>query len=313
MKHIVLSLTALFLAIGISAQDLENELGFLYVKAEYLLETDRYEEAIQEFNKIVEKDPSYKDALYKRASAKFAIAAFEGSKLDLLRSFEFVGITPEAIMLYGKTLKNLDEHDAASKTLNTASMLYEDDSATKRNKKRPSDRIKKKTETDSNQGDNMPDDSQEENTEEDTSTGNDDDTFKDLDEKVYDILDDILGNNDEDPVEEEEDVYVPDMSVNEIYIDEDLTIVIKDGLGGRKILEQPNILILSETTGTVAVKVCVNSNGKVTSAEFDKQNSSLEIQSLVSLAVRKSKEFWFEAVSQDQVCGTILFRITGRT
>ena len=89
MKHLILSFLALFLTVEISAQELESELGFLYVKAEYLLDTDRYEEAIQEFNKIIEQDPAYKDALYKRASAKFAIAAFQGSKLDLLRSFEF--------------------------------------------------------------------------------------------------------------------------------------------------------------------------------------------------------------------------------
>ena len=310
MKHLILSFLALFLTVEISAQELESELGFLYVKAEYLLDTDRYEEAIQEFNKIIEQDPAYKDALYKRASAKFAIAAFQGSKLDLLRSFEFTGVTPEAILLYGKTLKNLDEHDAASKTLKTASMIYEEKSSEKKPRKRPSERMNERKTEDPSTEDTSGND---ESTGTENDGGNEQGGLNELEEKVSDILDDILGkNNDEEPVEEEE-VYRPDMSINEIYVDEDLTIIIKDGLGGRKILEQPNILILSETSGTVAVNVCVNSNGKVTSAEYDKQKSSLEIQSLVSLAVRKSKEFWFEAMSQDEICGTILFQITGRT
>lgn len=102
-----------------------------------------------------------------------------------------------------------------------------------------------------------------------------------------------------------------DMSVNEIFIDEDLTLEIKNGLGGRKILDQPNILILSDASGNVSVDICVNGNGKVTSAEFNKSESTISTQSLVSLAVRKSKEFWFKKSDSDNTCGTIVFKITG--
>lgn len=307
-----LTLLALLLC-GVSyAQGLESELGFLYVKADYLLETDRFDEAILEFDKIVEQDPTYRDALFKRASAKFATSDFQGAKVDLLLSFEAIGITPEGILLFGKSQKNLNDHDAASKTLTTASMLFEDNGASKK----PSSRMNGKSET-SNKQEPASGESNEPKTPEKIKEGLDD-----LDEKVNDIMDDILGRTSEDGSTAEdtaeaevepENVYVPDMSINEIYVDEDLTIVIKDGLGGRRILEQPNILILSETSGEVAVDVCVNRNGKVESAVFNKDKSTLSVQSLVSLAVRKSKEFWFEAVDRDEICGSIIFRITGRS
>ena len=311
MKRITLFFS-LFLCVGLTAQDLESELGFLYVKAEYLLDTDRYEEAIMEFNKIIDQDPAYEEALFKRASAKFAIAAFAGAKKDLLQSFEVKGVTPESLLLFGKTLKNTNSHEAANQTLATASLIFE----AEKSKSSPSKRIPRKQEETSNNR------TEESSQDEEKSTG---DKIKegmdDLDAKVNDILDDILGNNDEEnngstddtPEEPAEDIYVPDNSVNEIYIDEDLTILIKDGLGSRRILEQPNILILSETSGEVTVDVCVNRNGKVTRAEYNKAKSTLAIQSLVSLAVRKSKEFWFEAVDRDEVCGTIVFKITGRS
>lgn len=306
MKRLLFSLVALTcLSDGLFAQDLESELGFLYVKADYLLETERYQEAIAEFDKIVEQDPGYKDVLFKRASSKFAIENYDEAKIDLLLAFDIKGVQSEMLLLFGKAQKQLGQHDAAAKTMKTASMLMGEDGS---KRKRPSKKLPSSNKND--------DDQASENT--DKSTG---DKIKDgldeIDDKVNDILDDILGdedaNSDEEVLEPEEEVYVPDMSINEIYIDEDLTIIIKNGLGGREILEQPNILILSETSGEVAVDVCVNRNGKVSSAKFNEAASSLSIQSLVSLAVRKSKEFWFEKSDQEEICGRFIFKITGRS
>lgn len=319
-KYTLLLLT--FFTIGfINAQSIEEELGFMYVKADYLLETDRYEDAIYEFSKIIEKDNAYKDVLYKRATAKFAIGAFKGTKNDLLMAFEVVGVLPEAVILYGKALRNLNEDVAASNTEKTASMLGGEQKSTTSSststqttptttEKTPAEVIKEEADK--------------------------------IDEKVGTILDQILGTdsgteteaedqggtttgNDEtststgsdtdiikQPKEVEVTVYTPDVSENEIFIDEDLTIIIKDGLGGRKVLNQPNILILNESSGSISVDVCVNQNGKVTDAVYNQNASSLNTQSLVSLAVRKSKEFWFEKSTEDEICGTFIFEISGR-
>ncbi len=318
MKILTVLLFALS-SIAINAQSIDEELGFIYVKADYLLETDRYEDAIREFTKIIAKDPSYKDALYKRGSAKYAIAAFKGTKNDLMQAFDVVGITPESLELYGKTLQNLDQNEAATITLNTASMINMGSST--KSTQSPTKDTKGSEETNSNDSEKS--------------------EIEKLEDKLSSILEDLLpdnnsgegtegtptetdtngtrtGNSDsgdsdevEVNVEVEEKSNEPDVSVNEIYVDEDLTIEIKNGLGGRAILDQPNILILSDKSGEVTVDVCVNANGKVTFAEFNKNASSLQTQSLVSLAVRKSKEFWFKKSDNKETCGVIVFKITG--
>jgi tetratricopeptide (TPR) repeat protein len=320
--HIMKILTVLLFAlssIAINAQSIDEELGFIYVKADYLLETDRYEDAIREFTKIIAKDPSYKDALYKRGSAKYAIAAFKGTKNDLMQAFDVVGITPESLELYGKTLQNLDQNEAATITLNTASMINMGSST--KSTQSPTKDTKGSEETNSNDSEKS--------------------EIEKLEDKLSSILEDLLPDNNsgegtegtpsetdtngtrtgtgdsgdsdevEVNVEVEEKSNEPDVSVNEIYVDEDLTIEIKNGLGGRAILDQPNILILSDKSGEVTVDVCVNANGKVTFAEFNKNASSLQTQSLVSLAVRKSKEFWFKKSDNKETCGVIVFKITG--
>jgi hypothetical protein len=103
-----------------------------------------------------------------------------------------------------------------------------------------------------------------------------------------------------------------DDTENKFIIDEDLSITIYgQGLGKRKILEKPSILILSEEDGIVAVEFCVNENGKVEFAEFNSQKSTISKKSLVSLAIRKSKEFWFEKSDYPKQCGYMLFEVKG--
>jgi len=108
-----------------------------------------------------------------------------------------------------------------------------------------------------------------------------------------------------------EDLPPDDNTPNEIEIDEDLTLVIRgQGLGKRRVLDQPNILILSDEDGIVAVDICVNKRGKVETAEFNSKLSTIAKKSLVSLAIRKSKDFWFEKNDYKEQCGVIMFKIT---
>jgi len=103
-----------------------------------------------------------------------------------------------------------------------------------------------------------------------------------------------------------------DNSVNEIVVDDDLTLIIRNGLGSRKLMQQPNILILADEGGTVAIDVVVNERGRIDSASLNTAESTLSTQSIISLATRKAKEFWFEKSDYDQMEGTILFVIAGR-
>jgi hypothetical protein len=105
---------------------------------------------------------------------------------------------------------------------------------------------------------------------------------------------------------------VEDDTPLDIEIDEDLSITIMgQGLGKRKILEKPSILILSEKDGVVAIEVCINENGRVESAEFNQSKSTIENKGLVSLAIRKSKEFWFEKSDFLKQCGFIFYKVKG--
>jgi Tfp pilus assembly protein PilF len=121
-------------------------------------------------------------------------------------------------------------------------------------------------------------------------------------------------NNNASQVEAPDNINIPeeDDTENKFIIDEDLSITIYgQGLGKRKILEKPSILILSEEDGIVAVEFCVNENGKVDFAEFNSQKSTISKKSLVSLAIRKSKEFWFEKSDYPKQCGYMLFEVKG--
>lgn len=51
----------LLLSSVLQAQVLDEETGFIFVKAEYLFETGRYDEAITQYNAVIAKDPKYKN------------------------------------------------------------------------------------------------------------------------------------------------------------------------------------------------------------------------------------------------------------
>jgi len=119
-------------------------------------------------------------------------------------------------------------------------------------------------------------------------------------------------NVEEDEIVLEKPSMPTDNSVNEIEVDDDLTLIIRNGLGSRKLIQQPNILILADEGGTVAIDIVVNERGRVDSAELNSSSSTLSTQSIISLATRKAKEFWFEKSDYDKMEGTILFVIAGR-
>ncbi|MHA2504647.1 MAG: hypothetical protein ACXAE3_17470, partial [Candidatus Kariarchaeaceae archaeon] len=100
-------------------------------------------------------------------------------------------------------------------------------------------------------------------------------------------------------------------SVQVIEIDEGLSLEMTNGLGDRKVEFQPNIFLLSADSGLVVIDLCVNSSGKVTSAEFNTERSTIFRSSLTSLALRKAREFVFMASLNLEQCGTMIYRFEG--
>jgi len=117
----------------------------------------------------------------------------------------------------------------------------------------------------------------------------------------------------EDEVIEEipEESYPIDDKVEEIYVDEDLTIVLADGIGSRKLIDMPDILILSDKSGVVVVNVCIDRLGRVQSPTLNEKYSTIQASSLISLALRESSNFRFARSSRKSHCGTITYKITG--
>ncbi len=115
----------------------------------------------------------------------------------------------------------------------------------------------------------------------------------------------------EEEEEEVEDSYPLDDTVEEIYIDDELTIILADGIGSRKLIEKPDILILSDKSGEVVVNVCIDRLGRVQNPTLNEEYSTIAAPSLISLAIRESSNFRFARSSRKSHCGTITYDITG--
>lgn len=367
------SLKLLYLIFGVFCinslygQTLDEETGFLYVKAEYLYETGRYDEAISQYNQVINKDPGYKDALIHRGWAKYAMAAYKGAKADALQSIDLKGINADAAALLGRSFAQMGNEAAAINSLTAAIALdnknasyyewragvYEGDdqllkachdyeaamnhgsaSAEVKARNLCGSKPKPKTEdtgvtptpntntTSDNQNPNElgenevlsqgtkdPDttptptpnsnsnSTQTSNAQTETQTSSEG-------ESVVRVVDDS------EPVVVNDNLPKNDDTVNSLKIDEELVVQIYgQELGKRKITEVPSILILADENGKVTINFCVNKEGIVTSAEFNGNMSTIAKKSLVSLALRKAKEFEFAKGKYDSQCGVMVFVI----
>ncbi len=387
MNRFLLALALCLFSIALAkAQNLEEEVEFNYIKAKYLLDTERYEDAIKSFTKIIDEESEYKDALLLRAQAKYALAAYQGTKKDVLLYVLSSGINERALILLGKVDYKMGNIEAAINSLTIAEEINSDDaqiaeylgnifeekdqllkaceywqisakmgSSKARIKSKkicgeiiPEEEVMRKPKRSKiNDAKFPPSEEKNEETQnqeeigemKDESTSNGDhkdDTLNNPtrdkilkqnheesqgneeaaqnEDSIIDISTDDVKSQEEDTVIEEEPINLPeeDNTPNEIEIDEDLTLVIRgQGLGKRRILDQPNILILSDEDGIVGIDICVNKRGKVETAEFNSKLSTIAKKSLVSLAIRKSKDFWFEKNDYKEQCGVIMFKITG--
>jgi tetratricopeptide (TPR) repeat protein len=379
---LILLLSVFSFGLGIS-QSIDEEIEFKYIKAKYLLDTERYEDAIKEFTDIIKQDKSYNNAIIQRAKAKYAMAAYKGTKRDVLLFAESSGMNADALTLLGKADYRMGNSAAAINSLLIASQVIDDDpqifeflgnmyeeegkideacavwrkaakmgsSKARINAKKAcgdiEEKVKKtrvkrskskmdgstlptKTKVEKPTSSEEPDEMDSE--EEDTRT--EEQKRRDADDSLNSPTEDkskVEGNNngsdeettedepemedtarEDEVVENEENMPRADNTPNEIEIDEDLILIIRgQGLGKRKVLDQPNILILSDEDGTVSIDICVNKRGKVESAEFNSKLSTIAKKSLVSLAIRKSKDFWFEKNDYKEQCGVIMFKIKG--
>lgn len=351
----ILNMLTAFIMVStvLQAQVLDEETGFIFVKAEYLYETGRYDEAITQYNAVIAKDPKYKNALIKRGLAKYALAAYKGSKMDAMQFIEVNGISAESAGLLGRSFAAMNEASAAINSLTAAISLdanntdyYEWRAAILENEGQilqackdyeaamnlgsaaAESKAKNLCGISKTQANNKPkvkvisqDTNEPPTVESPVETTNPGEIQKDevLSDGTQEPTEPATENTDspttiddsEHPVIDES-LPKEDNTVNSFVIDEDLTIEISgQELGRREISETPSILILADENGKVTVNICVNKAGTVTKAEFNGSMSSIAKKSLVSLAIRKAKEFEFAPGKYDSQCGIMVFKIKG--
>lgn len=82
---------------------------------------------------------------------------------------------------------------------------------------------------------------------------------------------------------------------------------IGDGLGGRRVVGRPSMVDDTQKTGKVAIRVCVNSDGRVTSANYTQRGSTTTDSVLRSKAESWARGYRFAASDVAEQCGTITF------
>ncbi len=335
----------LVLALGLSpvlnfAQSLEEDNMVLFMKANVLYESGRYDEAVRMYNQILKADRNHTNALFMRSKTKYELGAYKGTKMDILLYIELAGVTKDVIKLMASTESRLYNVKAAKNYAETALELdpFDDDmhllmgdilidsgskndgcesyaiSADLGNNKakqrmakscngyRPS---KRPTETSGTSGQESQDIPTTTQVEEKAPQRGEDGVIT-LEEIVKEAE-----NNPETQYEDQRDEapYIDTRSRQTIEIDSKLDVIIADGLGSRRLTSKPSIFMLSDQDGIVMIDMCVDDNGRVSEATFNRDESTIFRSSLTSLALRKAKEFIFERDNIGEQCGTMAFNI----
>lgn len=334
--------TVFLLAItsAVIGQSLDEDASILYMKANVLYDSGRYDESIRMYNRILGEDDSYAAAYLMRGKAKYELGAYKGTKNDMIDYITVNGVTKEVIKLMSKTEYRLENFEAAKNYVTTAleldpydaeqykiagdvesalgnkneacEMWYSASELGDSKSKALLDEncgiyMKMKKENRNNRRQNRTNDNRDR---EERNNRNDRDEISDEEEDID--LDDAMEDDDMTEMEEDNQVEAPNMdAINEITIDDELSIVIGNGLGERKVENQPDIFMLADQSGRVVIDVCVDGTGKVVEAEINNSLTTINKGGLVSLAIRKSKEFSFFPSFRSDQCGQFIFMISG--
>lgn len=79
------------------------------------------------------------------------------------------------------------------------------------------------------------------------------------------------------------------------------------GLGNRGVVKEPKIAETTQKTGRVVVKVCVNAQGNVVSAEYTQKGSTTNDATLINIATKNARQFKFTEGDVTEQCGTITY------
>ncbi len=316
------------------AQSLEDNVNVVFMKAQVLYDTDRYDEAIRMYNQIINDNEDFAPAYLMRAKAKYELGAYKGTKEDVMEFIFLNGVTKEVIKLMGQTEQQLGNDKAAMNYLNTAIELDPYDAElylikgyiffTQKDKSEACELWEQSAKLGDRRAEALLEEhcalilemkemrAQEKEKEEMAKAESEKESTDDLSEDNSDSK----NNAEEDLVVDEKEVDKPVIieapdrdAIQEVEIDEELSVIIGNGLGERKLDNSPDLLIISDRAGKVVIDVCVDEQGKVMDASINKSLTTLFKTSLTSLALRKSKEFKFYPSFREEQCGYLIYAI----
>ena len=316
-----------------NGQNLEEDNLVLYTKANILYESGRYDEAIRMYNRILKNDENHTPALFMRAKTKYELGAYKGTKLDVLQFIEKAGVHKGLIQLMTKTEMRLNNYTAAANYAATGLELdpFDDDllyssgeiSLQSGMQSQACEQFQKAAQLGNARAQRV----LKETCYAISNSGKVDSTEDELAQEEMEENEVVDGGSEsgggivslEDIVKEAEDgtpstqptlPHEDKSTENEVDIDENLSIIITGGIGHREVTSQPSIFLLSDQEGIVVFDLCVNAQGKVTEAIFNREESTIFRSSLTSLALRKAKSFEFSPSRAPEQCGLMIFDIS---
>jgi len=120
MTRVLLSVFIFLSLSQIGQAQLEENSIVLFAKANVLLESGRYDEAVRMYNRILSADENHTNALFGRAQAKFELGAFKGTKNDIMEYIEKIGVDKRVLDIMANTELQLGNLVAAKNYANSA-------------------------------------------------------------------------------------------------------------------------------------------------------------------------------------------------
>lgn len=102
-----------------SYAQLEENNMVLFAKANVLMESGRYDEAVRMYNTILKADENHMNALYMRAKAKYELGAFKGTKMDMMKYIDAIGVDKRVLDIMAPTELQLGNLEAAANYANS--------------------------------------------------------------------------------------------------------------------------------------------------------------------------------------------------
>ena len=87
------------------------------------------------------------------------------------------------------------------------------------------------------------------------------------------------------------------------------TIPVEEILGDSTLLTTQDSLLIEDSVGIIAIKVCINQHGQVIETEFLPEESTLYTKEVIEEAREYATRWTFKPADKEKACGTVTYKI----